>query len=338
MTTAELYGIYEEIVVPEKLDAEAPLFAVRPALDQECYFIGKDTAGYACLLVEPSDEIIRRPPPIRLESLDVQFDLTCQTTNPDGQSRQGAFTVIRCRSGEAETIRYFLSVCRIITQHLGDTPSHSTLAAAVRRIASIFQNIRKPPVRSLNGLFGELFVISRSLSATRTVAAWRNDERSRFDFAAGDIRMDVKSCAGRVRTHTFTYDQCNPPPRTQAVVASLMVERIPGGVSIDDLIASIEARISGTEDLVLKLHEIVAATLGTELSHSLEVSFDPRLAESSLMFFDLREIPAIRSSLPARVSNVHFSVDLSGLVPLSEKDLVDRDPCFREIIPEELAN
>ena len=144
--------------------------------------------------------------------------------------------------------------------------------------------------------------------------------------------MDVKSCAGRVRIHTFSYDQCNPPPSTQAVVASLMIERIPGGISIDDLIASIEAQISGIEDLVLKLHEIIASTLGAELTDSLRVTFDPRLAESSLKFFDLCEIPALRNSLPARVSNVRFSVDLSGLVSLSEENLVDRDSHFWELI------
>ena len=337
MTSAGLFGIYEGIAVPDGAHEGTPLFAARLVPDQESYFVGKDNAGQACLLVETKDETAHKPPPIRLESLDAQFELPCQITDPGGQIREGLFTVVRCRSFDVETIRYFLSVCRIIMRHLGDAPSRSALAAAVRRIASIFQNVRKPPIRSLNGLFGELFVISRSRSPGRAVAEWRNDEKSRFDFAAGDVRMDVKSCAGRVRIHTFSYDQCNPPPSTQAVVASLMVERIPGGISIDDLISSIEARISGTEDLVLKLHEIVASTLGAELTHSLRVTFDPRLAESSLQFFDLREIPAVRSSLPARVSNVRFSVDLSGLIPLSKETLVDRDPNFWELIPQSEA-
>ena len=338
MTSAALFGIFEAIAVPDGDDTGAPLFAVRIVPDHDRYFVGKDTAGQACLLVQTTDEARRKPPPIRLESVDAQFELACQITDPGGQIREGSFTVVRCRSLDIETIRYFLSVCGIIMRHLGDSPSRAALAAAVRRIASIFQNISKPPIRSLNGLFGELFVISRSRSPARTVAAWRNDERSRFDFSAGDIRMDVKSSAGRVRSHTFSYDQCNPPPKTQAVVASLMVERIPGGISIEELIASIEARISGFQDLVLRLHEIVASTLGSELTRSLRVTFDPRLSESSLQWFDLREIPAVRGSLPTRVSNVHFVVDLSGLTPLREATLVDRDPNFRELITQSRAD
>ena len=117
-----------------------------------------------CLLVETTDEARRKPPPIRLESVDAQFELACQITDPGGQIREGSFTVVRCRSLDVETILYFLSVCGIIMRHLGDAPSRTALAAAVRRIASIFQNVSKPPVRSLNGLFGELFVISRSRS------------------------------------------------------------------------------------------------------------------------------------------------------------------------------
>lgn len=251
----------------------------------------------------------------------------------DGQIRKGTFTVVRCRASDHETIQYFLSVCQIIIRHLGKAPSRTAIAAAVRRIASIFQNIRKPPVRSLNGLFGELYLISRSRTPSQAVAAWRIDESSRFDFAAGDVRIDVKSCTGRLRVHTFSYDQCNPPPSTHAVVASLMVERLPRGLSLEHLVLSIEAQVSGDEELVLKLYEIIASTLGASVPESMRVTFDPHLAESSLQFFDLREIPAIRGNLPPRVSDVRFTVDMSGLLPLSEEVLVDRDALFWDLVP-----
>lgn len=328
-----LFRIFESIATPEDNGVSTPFFAVQYVPNHKCYFIGKDTAGQACLLVETGEQVKRRLPPIHLECLDAQFELDCQVTDPEGQIRKGLFTVVRFRSLDLETIRYFLSVCKIIMQHLGNAPSRTSLAVAVRRLASIFKNIKTAPVRSLNGLFGELFMISRSRSPARAVAAWRIENTSRFDFATGDVRVDVKSCAGRVRTHTFSFDQCNPPPGTQAVVASLMVERIPGGISISDLITSIEAQISDTEEIILKLHEIIASTLGAHLSSSLRVTFDARLTEGSVQFFDLREIPALRGSLPARVTNVHFTVDLSGLPPLSKERLIERDPQFEDLIP-----
>ena len=145
MTGAGLFGIYEGVAVPDGDEEGTPLFATRLVPGHESYFVGKDTAGQACLLMETIDEARRKPPPIRLESLDAQFELACQITVPGGQIREALFTVVRCRSLDVETIRYFLSVCRIIMRHLGDAPSRTALAAAVRRIASIFQNVRKPP-------------------------------------------------------------------------------------------------------------------------------------------------------------------------------------------------
>lgn len=333
MTVTDLFRIYDEILVPDGGSDNGLFFAVRPVPGQDAYFVGKDLAGMACLLVETAKGTGRKPPPIRFENLDAQFELACQIANGGEPPREGQFTVIRCRSAQKETVRYFFSVCRIFILHLDDCPSRLALAAAVRRLASIFQSIRKPPVRSLNGLFGEMFVIASSRSPARAVAAWRVEETSRFDFAVGDVRMDVKSSAGRLRKHAFSYDQCNPPPNTHAIVASLMVERIPGGTSIEDLIVATEARISGDAELLLKLHDVVASTLGTDTSEALRVTFDHRLASSSLQFFDLREIPAVRGSLPSRVSDLRFNVDLTGLPPLDVQTLSDRDPYFWDLVP-----
>ncbi len=335
MTADEFSALLDELSTPTSDVAGAILFAVRQVPGSRSYYIGKDTTAQACLLVVTEANTGRKPPPIRLESLDAQFDLVCQVTDETENVSEGRFTVIRCRSHDVETARYFLSVCRILIRHLGDLPSQRSLSAAVQRIASIFQSIRKPPSKSLNGLFGELFLISQSRKASVAVAAWRIDGFARFDFATGDVRVDVKSSASRLRTHSFSFDQCNPPPGTDAIVASVLVERIPGGLSIAGLIDIIESMVSADEELVLKLHEIVAATLGADLAKSLNVSFDSRLAESSLLFFDLRDIPSIRGPLPAGVTDVRFTSDLSGQGSLSVTKLIDRNPIFWDLLPPE---
>ena len=203
MTVLDLSDIYDGIIVPTGDASECPLFAVRPVPAYLSYFIGKDGKAQACLLVAIADTNRRKPPPIRLESLDAQFELVCQITKESGQVAEGRFTVVRCRSQDPDIIKYFLSICKILIRHLGDTPSRTDLAAAVQRIASIFQSLRKPSVRSLNGLFGELFLISRSHSPSHAVAAWRINDNARFDFSVGDIRLDVKTSTGRLRQHTL---------------------------------------------------------------------------------------------------------------------------------------
>ena len=332
MRDQEWFSIYQEISTPASGDEGQLLYSVREISGYTSYLIGKDSNERSCLLIATSDRAEIKPSPVRLENVDVQFDLPCQTTRPDGGVSEGVFTVVRCRSMDSEIIRYFLSVCQIIVANLGEVPSKEAITDAVRHLISIFKSIKNPPTRSLMGLFGEMFVISRSQSPARAIAAWRLKDTSRFDFTADEVRIDVKTTSGRDRKHRLSYEQCTPPPDTQAIAISIMTERIAGGLSLRDLIALIEAQVAENQDAMLKLHEVVISTLGMAFSESLDVTFDEYLAESSLRYYDLQEIPAIRDPLPPDVSEVRFTVNLSGASPLDDRELVDRIPQFWQFV------
>lgn len=328
-----LEGIFDAVLAPVSDVPDRPLYAVLPIPGYESYLLGKDREGHACLLVAPRDRPGRPSAPIRLEKLDVQFELRCQLRRGKEPERAGVYTVIRCRVLDRETTRYFLSICGTILGIVGDQPALRDLSAAVQRLAAIFQKIQQPPSRTLNGLFGELYVIQQSARPTVALEAWRVDDGARFDFSTGNLRLDVKTASGRVRAHSFSYDQCNPPPGTFAVAASLFIERVPVGLSLRALLENIETSVAAFPDLVLKLHEVVGATLGVALGDALGVAIDFRLAESSLRFYSLAEIPGIRSPLPVGVSDVHFRSDISMCSPLSPQVLVGRDLGFEDFLP-----
>ena len=328
-----LESIFESIRPPAGENSTAAVYSVLPIPGFENYLLGKDRESHACFLVDTADGTARPQPPIRLESLDAQFALRCQLRKGDIPDREGRFTVVRCRSLEPQTIRYFLSVCETVLRIIGDYPQQRAIASTVHRLAAILQKIRKPPTRPVLGLFGELFLVSRSGNPAKALEAWRTDEAARFDFTDGDVRLDVKTTSGRTRAHSFSYDQCNPPPNTFAVVASMFVERVASGLTLGDLCEEIEASISRHPDLVFKLHEVLATTLGNSIAESLEIGFDEKLAHSSLTFFDLRLVPAIRGQLPEGVSDVHFRADLSALSDLSVSELIDKEPLFWDLLP-----
>lgn len=329
-----LEGLFEAITPPESDNPGKSIYAVMPVPGYESYCVGKDREGNACLLIAMGETSGHLQPPIRLENLDVQFELRCHLRRKREMERVGIFTVIRGRSLDAETVRYFLSVCDTIIGMVGDRPKRRELASAVHRLAAILQKLKTPPSRPVNGLFGELYLIWRSENPARSVQAWRVDDRARFDFAHGNVRIDVKAASGRVRSHTFSFEQCNPPPGTVAIVASLFVERSPGGMSLRSIIAEIETTIAAFPDLIVKLHEVVACTLGSGLNEALGIVFDTRLAGASLSFYDLEEVPAIRDTLVAGVSDVHFRSDVSGSRSLSKESLVARDALFAELLPD----
>ena len=329
---AGLEDIFQTIPPLSGGDPDRPLYAVMPVPGHESYFIGKDGEARACLLVGAADRAAKLQPAIRLESLDVQFDLRCHSRKNREPERDGTFTVIRCRSPDKETIRYFLSVCETILRMAGDRPSGCEIAEAVNRLTAIFRKMQRPPARPVNGLFGELYLLWRSGNPVRALTAWCGDDTARFDFSDGDIRLDVKATSGRLRAHAFSYEQCNSPG-TIVVVASLFAERTSGGVALRSILDEIAVRVGAHTDLIFKLHEVVATTLDASLSEGVATRFDIKLADSSLRFFNLEQVPAIRGPLPSGISDVHFRSDLSALPALTVQSLIDRDPIFWDLLP-----
>ncbi|MEO5324663.1 hypothetical protein PV773_15190 [Mesorhizobium sp. CC13] len=100
-------------------------------------------------------------------------------------------------------------------------------------------------------------------------------------------------------------------------MASLFIEGSGGGQSLRELVAAIEAALSGHDDLILKVQETIAVSLPT----AMEARFDDRLARASLRFYNLATVPAIREGVPAEVTQVHFCSDLSRTEPISDNDL-----------------
>jgi hypothetical protein len=328
-----LSHIYSSLATPTPPEGDRLIYSVAPVPGHPGYFIGKDNESHACVLIAVVDRDRRPHAPIRLESLEVQFEV--QSLIKAGREiSEGTFTVVRCRSPEPEIIHYFLSVCETIVRLLGAQPTRAAIAGAINRLALIFQRLQSPPSRPVNGLLGELFLIRQCHNPILTLAAWRTQDVSRFDFSAGDIRLDVKTTNGRIRAHSFSYEQCNPPTGTTAIAASLFVERLAGGVSLRELILEVERLAGSSTELVMKLHDIVAGTLGNSLPEALSIRFDRRLAASSLQFYDLNAIPAIRGDLPAGVRDVHFRSDLSAAAAISIAGLIAAEPGIADFLPD----
>jgi hypothetical protein len=322
--------LFEGLPAP---NADHLIYSVAHIPGYPAYFIGKDNNANACLLIAAPDKEARRQAPIRLESLEATFDIS-SVIKRAGKVTEGTFTVVRCRSNDTEIVRYFLSVGETLLRILGPNPNRLAISDTITRLAHIFQRLQSPAARSVNGLFGELFLIRQSQSPFRSLAAWRTQDTSRFDFNTGSVRIDVKTAAGRQRIHTFSYDQCNPPSGTTAVAASLFVEQAAGGVSLQEIIREIEGLVATNAELVLKLHDTVAETLGRSLSEALRIRFDHRLSASSLQFYDLRSIPAIRAEPPHGVSDIHFRSDLSSATQADTRGLVVRTPSLADFLPE----
>ena len=249
-----------------------------------------------------------------------------------GQSqRTEILTAIVCASRDNQVEKYFLSIADLLMDLLGPRPDVPDVEKAVNHLVELFQKLRSPSTRPIIGLAGELVVLYSAAFADAALSAWRRDPTERYDFSVANLRLEVKASATRQRIHSLSYDQANPPDNTLGVAASLYVEHAAGGTCIEEVIRLIEERLT-TGPAILKLRAVVASTLGKDLLSALEWSFDLALAVSSLSFFDLRSIPAIRGRLETGVSAVRFNSDFSNCSCMGNEMITALDKPARDVI------
>ena len=307
-----LLGMLESMPVSPKHKHSRELkYYVRSIPKMPKHLFGRDSRGFPCLLLSAKGKSLKAP--VKLSGIEAHFSIPCSITTSNGQEITNTFTTVLCTSQESVIQSYFAHVCETIIRIIGPEPTLQQVIDVIRHIVDLFQRLTKPSVRSAIGLFGELYVIHTCASAAAAVKAWRSATDDRFDFSTGNIRLEVKASGTRQRIHSFSLEQCIPPPETLGILISLFVEPSSGGLSILDLVRRIEKQLEGNVEHILKLQEAVAEVLGSTMSSALPMCFDEELAKSSLRVYELNAIPAIRDGVPDEVSQIHFRSDISGV-------------------------
>lgn len=175
----------------------------------------------------------------------------------------------------------------------------------------------EPQTKTIQGLWSELFLIAESVDPVVVLRSWHSLPEEKYDFNSGEERVEVKSCSGSRRVHTFSLDQLNGPIGTQTVIASVFVKHVSGGKNISMLVESIMNRIPNQSGLIEKLKHQVALALGKSINEGILYHFDFYLAKQSLRFYKIEDIPRIKiDDIPLEVHDVHFKTDLTNVEPV----------------------
>lgn len=319
-----LIEIFDSLKKPESTKGILSFTAVQ--LESTTHRIGKDSCGWPALLLKSSSE--QRGAQIRLEHLDIQHFIRCRITNTDGSSEEGRYSVIRCTEADNELAHYFLYMITPILKLLGRTPTFSEISRVIAYLVELFHALTQPPIKSVSGLWAELFVIQNSDDIKVLTGAWHATPEEKYDFSSGSQRIEVKSTSQRDRTHHFSLEQLIPPIGCKVVVASLFVERNGGGTSVSDLLEEIKGNLMDEPDLQERLNRVTALTLGKTLREGYASCFDRELALESLQFFNATDVPKIVEPLPKEISDVHFKSDLSKCKNLSNQELLNAGGIF----------
>jgi len=205
---------------------------------------------------------------------------------------------------------------------LSDSLIEDEVAALVTNLVELFRSIEDAPRKSLQGIWCELFLISRATRIRQAVMAWHADPKELYDFVAGKQRLEVKSTARPHRIHAFSLEQLLPLHDTRVLIASFMLEERGTGTTINDLWTEILANPQMTVELKERISRIFSLSLGRDWRKARYVAFDPNVALHKLNLYDAALIPRIDLNVPAEVTEIHFNSELTDTPSLSRAEAV----------------
>ena len=261
-----------------------------------------------------------RQAPVELENLRVEHDVRCSVSDEYGERRLSRFSIIRCLSDDSEVQASFWRTIGGALIGMDRVVGASDLAELVDRLIRLFRLARKPRVRTIRGLWAELFSIMSARDPGMMIEAWHNDAMERFDFSLGYERLEVKSSSTRSREHIFGLEQVHPPSGERVLVASVYVEERASGTSLGSLWDRAADTVSNAVAR-LKVERICAQTLGRDIGLGRAFCADWAAAADSMTFYDVSDIPRPPSGLPPGVSDVRFRSDLRFADPVASTGL-----------------
>jgi hypothetical protein len=287
-------------------------YTVRQVPSATGYCIGRGADGVVVLLTPPDPQ---PDPPTRLRSLTLEPRIRLRLEDDKSGARQEERGLVELRPTEPAILEPFLAVAAALVRLLGPDPQPGDVSAGMRRLVKIFDRT-EPPRGSVLGLFGELLVIATSADPGALVDAWHARVDQRFDFSADGSRLEVKTTEKDVRVHTFELHQLKPPAGATLRIASVMTTETHAGTSIESLIEKVQDVLGGDADRQVKVHQQVAATLGSDWIHHLGHRFDETQAKETLAVIDPALVPQVEDP-PQGVLSVTLTVDCSD-VPINE--------------------
>jgi hypothetical protein len=324
---SSLFKIFQTLQSQSPTNSEGFIIASLPFLEN--HKIGVSENGQPMFFIKCSNETKAKSLDTSLEFISVQFNRECQLIASDKNITTGIYTIILLNADSIDLQEYFIDVVSIVIKKLRDLPSLKELQTEIARLIDLFSKFSKPPSKTIQGLWSELFVIEQSKHPDYLINSWHNSSDDKFDFNDGIDKVEVKSTSKSRRVHSFSIEQLHPSANSKLIIVSVFTIETGMGKSIFDLVDSIGKRITDL-NLLTRINTIIAQTIGKDFEKAFNIFFDYQHAIDTVGFYEAESIPSIKiSSVPIGVLNVRFDSDLTDIqaikinkcVPILHKSL-----------------
>jgi len=256
-----------------------------------------------------------------LEHIGIKPILEFRVRDSSGE-RKERVALVEAKSRDAWLVESFLQLVAMLFES-GVQPTPNSIQQLLDDLVALFRALTQPPLKSVIGLWGELFVVYRSSDPQELVGAWHVTPRDKFDFSKGRERIEVKTTTGP-RIHNFAHAQLSMPEGLRVTIASVVVVPQEDGMTCGDLAEGILGRLTDAAHK-RKFLEVVVRTLGEKWQSQDSERYDLEQAKLALKFFDSRVIPRVSDPIPPQVSGVKYQVDLQGVAEMTNAEVDSRD-------------
>lgn len=283
---------------------------------------------WAHIGVTPNSVMLILPPEgaVNMAQHDLEHIRIIPLRGFDAQYESGiraeSVTIIETKSREAWLVNAFFELIGMLFE-TGVEQTPESIRKLLDDLVNLFRALAQPALKSLTGLWGELFVIYQSKSVLDLVAAWHSTPNDKFDFASGHERVEVKSTIGP-RVHNFSHSQLVMPKGVRVTIASVILTPSTEGVTCSELTQRILSKLTHGPHR-RKFVELVVRTLGEDWQRQSSESFDLDQAQLSLRFFDAVNVPKVLEPIPREVTAVKYRSDLQAVPELIFSNLDTRD-------------
>ena len=306
----DLVDLFDSLGRPAR-DGEGLVF-IGAAIPGSPHRIAKSEDGQPAILLATEGRGHLGTPPFALEHLHIKHGTRCRVQiEAEAPAQESTFSIVQCVRGDRALQLHFLRAVGAALLALGPVPTNEQLSESLNALVALFRAMSNLPRKSVQGLWGELFVIAEALEPPELVRRWHTSSGELFDFAAGPARLEVKTAADPIRQHYFRLEQLQRAD-VEIAVASLLVSPSGAGTSAHDLLTEIYS-VLREPDLALHVERVVADTLGAQWTTAFSGRFDRELARASLAFFRASDVPAPRCTVPSTVTDIRFRSDLTNV-------------------------
>lgn len=308
------FEIYSKLTsdIPSECDR---LFG-KPVNSKNSLWLSVDSDGYPSLLFSARRADSRND--IELRSISVWFSRDCVIETAEGRRESDVYTVVRLKNNDPDIIRVLLRLLEETFRQRDKLYDNREIASRMSELADLFRQI-SDSAHDVVGLWGELYILSRSSDLTTAVKCWCRQKNAKYDYVADRFALEAKTTSLPKRRHRFSLEQLRPVGKFDVYVASLILVELSSGKCASELIDELYRKISD-EDLRAQFFMQCLLKGGQDIyRNTLKLSVLPR--QASLLIFNSSNIPVPKVEVGAPIDNVRFDVDLGDIAPIPSAEI-----------------